>query len=96
MRTNRIVCVKSEHPHRHIVSVGIGDSAGTPMITKSVDAVRRDIDAGDVFETYSPSTGKLAKVKKDSCGKEGCQVNTIRSNADAVADNNLDNLPVCR
>lgn len=95
MRTDRIVCVKTEHPHRHIVSVGIGSVQGVPMITKSVTAVRAAIDAGDSFETYSPSTGKLAKVKKDTCGKSGCTVLTIRSAADAVMDNNLDNLAVC-
>jgi hypothetical protein len=66
MRTNRVVCVKTEHPHRHIVSVGVGDSKGTAMIIMSVDSVRRNIDAGDVFETYSPSTGKIARVKKDN------------------------------
>jgi hypothetical protein len=65
------------------------------MITMSVDSVRRNIDAGDVFETYSPSTGEIAKVKKDTCGKDGCQTSTIRSTPDAVADNNLDNLPTC-
>jgi len=93
--TERIVCVTTTHPHRHIVSVGIGSTSGTPLITKSVTAVRAAIDAGDSFETSSPSTGKIAKVKKDTCGKDGCAVLTIRSEADAVKDNNLDNLPVC-
>jgi hypothetical protein len=96
MRTNRIVCVRTEHPHRHILSVGVGDSTGTAMTTMSVSAVRGQIDAGDVFETYSPSTGKIAQVKKDTCGKSGCPVLTIRSTADAVSDNNLDNLAECR
>ncbi len=77
------------------MSVGIGSVQGVPMITKSVTAVRAAIDAGDSFETYSPTTGKIAKVKKDTCGKSGCAVLTIRSAADSVKDNNLDNLPVC-
>jgi hypothetical protein len=64
-------------------------------MTKSVTAVRAAIVAGDSFETCSPSTGKIAKVKNDICRKDGCAVLTIRSEADAVKDNNLDNLPVC-
>lgn len=95
MTTNRIVCVTTVKPHDHIVSVGVGGSATAPTQTMTVKAVRDKIDAGDIFETYSPSTGKVANVKKDTCGIDGCKVETIRSHADAVKDNNLDNLPVC-
>jgi SMODS-associating 4TM effector domain len=53
------------------------------------------------FHTISPSNGKRAEVKKDTCGKpdgatnDKCKVETIRSHADAVVDNNLDYLAVC-
>ncbi|MHB1210417.1 MAG: DUF3892 domain-containing protein [Acidimicrobiales bacterium] len=95
MAGHLIVCVKTEHPHRHIVSVGIGDNYGNSLRTLSVDAVRRQIDEGVAFETLSPSTGKRTGVAKDTCKKVGCTTNTIRSHADSIADNNLDNLPTC-
>lgn len=95
MATHLIVCVKTEYPHRHIVSVGIGDNQGNSLRTLSVDSVRRQIDEGEIFETLSTSTGKRAGVKKDTCNKDGCKTNTIRSHADAIADNNLDNLKAC-
>jgi Protein of unknown function (DUF3892) len=95
MATYRIVCVKTEHPHRHIVSVGVGGTAGSPGETMSVATVRSKIDNGDTFETYSPSTRRTAGVRKDTCKEPGCTVATIRSTADAVTDNNLDNLSVC-
>jgi len=43
------------------------------------------------FYTYSPSTGKTADVHTLDC----CGLHTLRSAADAVQDNNLDNLPPC-
>jgi hypothetical protein len=95
MSTYRIVCVKTQHPHRHIVSVGVGGTSGAPSKTMTTKEVRDKITAGDTFETYSPSTGKKAEVKKDTCGKDGCKVETIRSKSDAVKDNNLDNLSIC-
>lgn len=95
MGTHLITCVKTEFPHRHILSVGIGDNGGNSQRFLSVDAVRSQIDDGETFETLSPSTGKRAGVKKDTCKIDGCAVNTIRSHADAVKDNNLDNLPTC-
>src|SRR5450759_3715746 len=39
--------------------------------------------------------GKEAQARADTCAVEGCHVATIRSVSDAVADNNLDNLPTC-
>lgn len=48
---------------------------------------------GDRFETYSPSTDKVAAVHKDTCTEDGCTVETIRSDPDAAMDNNLDNMP---
>jgi len=97
MSTYRIVCVKTEHPHRHIISVGVGGTAGAPSQTMTTKQVRDKIGGGDTFETYSPSTGKTAKVKKDTCKKDSppCTVETIRSESDAVTDNNLGNLATC-
>ncbi|MGO9198584.1 MAG: DUF3892 domain-containing protein [Acidimicrobiales bacterium] len=90
--TNRIVCVTTEHAHRHIVKVGL--NTGVDLTVKQV---RERIDDGEKFQTHSPSTGENAEVKKDTCrkGDPACTVETIRSAADAIADNNLDNLPVC-
>lgn len=95
MATYRIVCVKTEHPHRHIVSVGVGDNASAPTATYSVTKVRSMIDDGDSFYTVSPSKGTRASVRKDDCKEPGCTVKTIRSHSDAETDNNLDNLSVC-
>jgi hypothetical protein len=95
LATYRIVCVKTEYPHRHIVSVGVGGTAASPDQTVSVASVRSRIDSGDMFETCSPSTGKTAEVHKDTCKEADCSIQTIRSASDAVADNNLDNLSVC-
>ena len=95
MTTQKIVCVKTEHPHKHIISVGVGGTSSAPTETMTVKAVRDKIDAGDTFETHSASTGKDAKVLKDTCKEPNCTVETIRSHSDAIADNNLDNLPTC-
>jgi hypothetical protein len=91
----RIVCVTTVHPHRHIVSVGIGGEPVAPFTTLVVAEVRAALAAGTAFYTLSPSTGKEAQVRADTCAVEGCPAATIRSVSDAVADNNLDNLPTC-
>ncbi|HZM54489.1 MAG TPA: hypothetical protein VFC03_05625, partial [Acidimicrobiales bacterium] len=98
----RIVCVTTEQTHRHIVnahphvvSVGIGETANAPRETVTVERVRDAIAAGDSFYTYSPSAQKVAFVHNATCEVPGCKVETIRSDADAVADNNLDNLAIC-
>ena len=97
MTTYRIICVKTQHPHRHIVSVGVeGTPATIPVQMMTMATVRYRIDNGDTFETYSPSMRKTARVWKDTCKEPGCTFNVIRSDADAVADNNLDNLRACR
>ena len=95
MATHLITCVNLEYPHRHILRVGIGDNQGNTKSYLSVTDVRKRIDAGDVFETLSPSSGKRAIVKKDTCKMDGCIVDTIRSHSDAEKDNNLDNLKAC-
>jgi len=90
-----IVCVTTEHAHRHIVKVGIGALATSPTTTMTVKEVRDALTAGEIFYTWSPTTKEVALVQKHTCKERHCTVQTIRSTADAVPDNNLDNLAVC-
>jgi len=90
----RVVCATNERTHRHITHVGTGSDAGATMYW-TVDEVRRAINDGDTFYTISPSTGAFAVVEGATCGKDGCEVKTIRTVVDAISDNNLDNLPRC-
>jgi hypothetical protein len=93
----RIVCVtKSTHRspsgaiHGHLLDVGIGDDRGwTERL--SVASVRSYLRLGYSFFTVSPSTGATALVKPYDC----CGIATLRSENDAVTDNNLDNLSTC-
>lgn len=94
-KTEKIVCVTTSHPHRHIVSVGISGQAAAPARTMTVGEVRNALAAGDVFYTVGPTSGKVAIVHNDICKEYGCTIQTIRSAADAVTDNNLDNLDDC-
>jgi hypothetical protein len=72
--------------HRHIVAVKYDGRV------RDVDMVYYLILSGSYdFYTYSPSTGKTATVHTMNC----CGLRTLRSAADAVRDNNLDNLPPC-
>ncbi len=95
MSAYQIVCVETEHPHRHITHVGTGADRAVADTRWTVTEVRRALANGDRFYTVSPSTGKTADVRADDCRYSGCTVKTIRSAADAVTDNNLDNLRVC-
>lgn len=95
MATYRIVCVETEHPHRHITHVGVGDDPASASERLTVTDVRRAIANGHRFITISPSTGKTADVRADDCHMPSCTVKTIRSTSDAVSDNNLDNLRAC-
>ena len=95
MSSYRIVCVKAQPPHRHIVGVGVGGNASYPSRRLSVGEVRRMIDAGDTFYTQSPTTEKRASVRRDTCRERYCMVATIRSSPDATRDSNLDNLHDC-
>lgn len=90
-----IVCVTTEHPHRHIVTVGIGGLAASPLTTMTVKEVRDALTAGEIFYTWSPTANKVALVHKHTCKEPLCTVKTIRSASDAVSDNNLDHLTVC-
>ena len=60
-----------------------------------VGTIRTKLAGGDRFNTYSPSTNKMADVHSDTCHVEGCTVQTIRSDTEATADSNLENL-TCR
>ncbi len=81
-------CVDKSSPfegHQHIVTIGI---AG---IRVSVKEARELIDKGDTFHTMSPR----AEVEKFTCPLP-CGYETLRSCADAIPANNLDNLPACK
>ena len=84
MATYRIVCVTKGRGGIH--TVGTGTDPGKANKRWSVAEVRARIRAGDRFYTESPSTGKKADVEP---------FDTIRSSADHVTDNNLDNLRSC-
>ena len=94
----RILCTrKSEVPtprrHGHIVSVGTGTTPQQYSQTWTVAQVLAAIGRGDLFYTQSVSTGKVAKVEPYTC--HICSRQGIRTTADAVKDNNLDDLPLC-
>jgi hypothetical protein len=95
MADYRIVCVNTEHPHRHITNAGTGTNPARADKVWTVTQVRSALDRGDTFHTISPSTGARAEVHADDCKIGGCIVKTIRSAADAIEDNNLDNLRQC-
>jgi hypothetical protein len=92
---NRIVCVETEYPHRHINAVGIGDDPNSADFRWTVEQVRTAIYNGQRFFTKSPSTGRTADVEPYDVNVGGRIIYTIRSAADCVPDNNLDNLRVC-
>jgi hypothetical protein len=83
---NQITCATKVHAHRHITEIGGPNGSWT------VAEVRALIARGVQFETVSPSTGRRARVLPFDCQ---CGVKSLRSAADAVKDNNLDNLPNC-
>jgi hypothetical protein len=93
-----ITCVNTQRPHHHITSADVQELSGDSYEdskTFLVGTIRTKLAAGDRFNTYSPSTDKMADVHSDTCHFAGCKVQTIRSDADAMTDNNLDNL-TCR
>jgi hypothetical protein len=95
MADYRIICVNTEHPHRHITHVGTGTSTASYTKRWTVGEVHAAMTRGDTFHTVSPSTGRRANVKADNCQVKGCSIQTLRSVSDAIADNNLDNLSSC-
>jgi hypothetical protein len=94
----RIICdnqqpVAVPKNHAHIVQIGTGTTTQHYEKLWMLAQVIAAIERGDTFYTQSPSTGKQAAVIVVACGV--CRHNIVRSTADAVADNNLDNLPEC-
>lgn len=89
------MCVNKAHAHRHIISVGTGTTREHWSRMWTVEEVIAAIRSGDRFYTVSPSTGKTADVRAMACNIGACLVMTLRSHADAVSDNNLDNMPAC-
>jgi hypothetical protein len=100
MAHHRITCTiqapfNQPRSHAHIVRVGTESNAGCDRIWL-VHEVYAAMDQGERFYTYSPSANKVAWVRKYQCVHADCQFNTLRSDPNAVPDNNLDNLPTCR
>lgn len=95
----RIVCtnqvpVNQPRTHAHIVRVGTGTTPQQWSRMWELAEVIQAIRSGQhQFYTQSPSTGRQASVLVVPCGV--CARDIIRSAADAVRDNNLDNLPSC-
>ena len=98
MTTYLIGCVNTLNPHSHIVSAQtqrqVGNGYEPEPTIFGVDSILSMLTNGDRFETYSPTIDKAASVYIDMCNVDGCNIETIRSAPDAVADNNLDNM-VC-
>ena len=96
---HRIVCTMQEPnpycPYRsRIVAVGVSDGeshATRPEL--SVEEVVHLMRQGVLFYTKGEKSGKTAMVNYYHCSK--CNQYHIRSAADAVKDNNLDELRVC-
>lgn len=98
MSSYRIVCTVQEPAdkppsHQHIVAVGTGTDPNYWQSRWSLQQVLDAMDSGDTFYTVGVQSGKRAEVEKYWCGR--CSRWFIRSHADAVKDNNLDNLPRC-
>jgi hypothetical protein len=76
--------------HEHITDVGVnGVNNGMPVSVKQIYA---DMERGNTFYTFSPSTRTRAAVRPYNCT---CRFPTLRSYSDGVPDNNLDNLRSC-
>jgi hypothetical protein len=98
MANYRIICTTQEpvaqpNDRAHIVAVGTGETPDQYNRYWALDEVLSAMDQGHVFYTQGKHTGKVAYVEKYRCGN--CTRTHIRSNPDAVQDNNLDNLPRC-
>jgi len=98
MTNYRIICTTQEPvsqptTHAHIVAVGTGATAQHYTQRWTLAEVLAAMDRGDTFYTRGESSGREARVEKYTC--TACWRTWIRSTADAVQDNNLDNLPRC-
>ena len=96
--TYKVICVvvattgAESIPHTHIVEIGVADDVNPPPRLSAVE-VGTMIDAGYLFYTQSPSSGRTALIEPYTCH---CGELSLRSNADAESEHNLDNLAVCR
>ena len=93
MASYQIVCTERQASHGHITHVGTGSDPADQRWT--VKNVREAIEDGDTFYTVGPRSGKTAYVEPYDAYANGVILETIRSSADAVEDNNLDNLRAC-
>lgn len=98
MASYRIVCTEqipfSYHPSQaKIVAVGTGDDPYKAAERFTVEEVVSLMDQGHFFYTKGLTSGKIAYVEKYWCST--CQEWHIRTEADAVTDNNLDSLRYC-
>jgi hypothetical protein len=105
--TYRIVCVDKAHEptHHHIVKVGTVDAADAssqePNRFWTVAEVREALQNGDQFFTEDPSIQRPQMpplVEAVDCPEPDCPgqtIRTIKTQADASRDDNLDNLPSC-
>lgn len=100
MMSYRITCFTKENhsgkPHdaTHMILVGIEAAQNNYHDMKELKDILRLIDEGHSFYTESLSTGRRASVHTYDC--KTCGRTTIRSAADSIQDNNLENLPGCR
>jgi hypothetical protein len=81
----------AEH-RRHLTGLGTIDEDGTTRHWYDISVVRDAMLNGDRFYTKSHTSEKAASVEPYECS---CGVETIRSNPDHPADNNLDNMLSC-
>jgi hypothetical protein len=100
MADYRIICTRQEpaslpNDRAHIVAVGttVTNDASRYSRFWQLNEVLAAIDVGHTFHTLGLTSGKRAEVRKYNC--PFCTRTHIRSNPDAVTDNNLDNLPTC-
>ena len=87
----QITCVNKKlflSGHEHIVSVGVRGEQGELTVQQAYLLM----NAGHRLYTVSPSSGAVARVGPWHC----CNVDTLRSESDAVRDNNLDSMDPCR
>lgn len=99
MAEYRIVCTTQQPSHvpndrAHIVAVGTGSSASKYDRYWQLTEVLAAMDRRDTFYTFGEVSRKRAEVEPYLC--PNCSGTHIRSAADAVRDNNLDNLPNCQ
>lgn len=99
MAEYRIICTTQMPPQvpndrAHIVAVGTGSSASTYDRYWSLSDVLAAMDSGNTFYTFGETSQRKTFVGPYICGL--CSERHIRSTPDAVTDNNLDNLPLCK